>query len=162
MDYEVTVFRSADATAQEDAGTIQEMLVDEGVQATVVDDRAPGVPAGAWEVRVAAAYSARAEALIAAHPIEDEFADVDASSDLDLVTVFRSAGNTSEMEAQQVKSLLESNGLEAVLVADARWPNLPDEVRVAREHLTQAKRLIADALAAGPAAADEAESASEN
>ena len=158
----MTVFRSADATAQEDAGTIQEMLVDEGVQATVLDDHAPGVPAGAWEVRVAAADSARAEVLIAAHPIEDEFADVDASADLDLVTVFRSAGNTSEMEAQQVKSLLESNGLEAVMVGDTRFPNLPGEIRVAREHLTQAKRLIADALAAGPAAADEAEAAGEN
>jgi NADH/NAD ratio-sensing transcriptional regulator Rex len=162
MDSEVTVFRSADATAQEDAAAIQEMLVDEGVQAVLLDDHAPGVPSGAWEVRVAAADSARAEALIAAHPVEDEFADVDASADLDLVTVFRSAGNTGEMEAQQVKSLLESNGLEAVLVADARLPNLPDEVRVAREHLTQARRLIAEALSAGPAAADEAEAAGEN
>jgi hypothetical protein len=161
MDSEVTVFRSADGTAQEDAAAIQEMLVDEGVQAVLRDDHAPGVPSGAWEVRVAAADSARAEALIADHPIEDEFADGDASSELDLVTVFRSAGNTGEMEAQQVKSLLDSNGLEAVLVADARLPNLPDEVRVAREHLTQAKRLIAEALAAGPAAADEAEAAGE-
>ena len=161
MDSEVTVFRSADATAQEDATTIQEMLADEGVQAVLLDDRAPGVPSGAWEVRVAAADSARAEALIAAHPIEDEFTDVDASENLDLVTVFRSAGNTGEMEAEQIKNLLESAGLEAVLVGDARWPNLPDEVRVAREHLTQAKRLIAEALAAGPAAADEAEAAGE-
>jgi len=36
-------------------------------------------------------------------------------------------------------------------VADARWP---DEVRVARAHFTQAKRLIADALAGGPVAAE--------
>jgi hypothetical protein len=161
MDSELTVFRSADATAREDAEAIQEMLVDEGVQAVVLDDHAPGVPSGAWEVRVAAGDSVRAEALIASHPIEDEVTDGDDSSELDLVTVFRSAGNTGEMEAQQVKSLLESNGLEAVLVADARLPNLPDEVRVAREHLTQAKRLIADALAAGPSAADEAEAAGE-
>ena len=161
MDSEVTVFRSADATAQEDAAAIQEMLVDEGVQAVLLDDHAPGVLSGAWEVRVAAADSARAEALIAALPIEEELAEGDASSKLDLVTVFRSTGNTSEMEAQQIKSLLESNGLEAVLVANGQLPILPDEVRVAREHLTQAKRLIAEALAAGPAAADEAEAAGE-
>jgi hypothetical protein len=161
MEQPVSVFRSADATAQEDAAAIQEMLVSEGVQATVVDDRALGVPAGAWEVRVAAADSARAEALIAANPIENEFADGDDSPNLDLVTVFRSAGITAEMEAQQIKSLLESNGLEAV-TGDTPIMGLPHEVRVAREHATRAKRLIAEALAAGPAAADEAEATGEN
>jgi hypothetical protein len=158
MDNEVTVFRSADPTAQEDAGTIQDMLIDEGIQAKVLDDRAAGVPSGAWEVRVAAADSARAEALIAEDTIGDQIGAINDSPNLDLVPVFRFA---SEMEAQQVKSLLESNGLEAVMVGDTRLPNLPGEIRVAREHVTQAKRLIAQALAAGPAAADEAEAAGE-
>ena len=35
MENPVCVFRSADATAQEDAATIQEMLVSEGIPATV-------------------------------------------------------------------------------------------------------------------------------
>jgi hypothetical protein len=40
-------------------------------------------------------------------------------------------------------------------------PNLPEEVRVAKEHATEAKRIIAAALAAGPAGAAEAEKQSE-
>lgn len=151
----MTVFRSADPTAQEDAAAVLQMLADEGIEGALIDDSSAGVPEGAWEVRVAPENRAQAEALVAKHPdIEDE---LDESHDLDLVTVFQAAGNTSEMEAMAVKSLLESNGIRAFLMADARLPNLPEEVRVPREELTAAKRLIADALAAGPAAADEAE-----
>ncbi len=157
MENMVTVFRSADPTAQEDATAVLEVLTGNGIAGTLVDDSAPGVPSGAWEVRVQAADSARAEALIAAQLIEP----TDESHALDLVTVFRSAGSTSEMEAMSVKALLESSGIDAVLVADARLPNLPDEVRVASRDLTQAKRLIADALAAGPGGAAEAEAQTE-
>jgi hypothetical protein len=162
MDQMVSVFRSADSSAQEDAATVQEMLTAEGVPAKVVDDSAPGVPSGAWEVLVAAADSTRAEALVAANPIVGDGKAADDSADLDMVTVFRSAGSTSEMEAVQVQSLLESNGVEAMLVADSRLPNLPDEVRVPREHATQARRLIADALSVGTAGAEEAEAEGEN
>ena len=83
------------------------------------------------------------------------------SEELDLVTVFESAGSSSEMEALQVQALLESNGIKAVLIGDAVLPNIPEEVRVAREDLARAQQLIADALAAGPAAALEAETAGE-
>lgn len=162
METPVTVFRSADATAEIDAHAVLELLGASGISATLADDRAPGVPAGVWEVRVPSPDSARAEALIASLPLdENEPANVDDSHDLDLVTVFHAAGNTSEMEAMSVKSLLESSGIPAFLVGDARLPNLPEEVRVAREDLTQAKRLIADALTAGPAGADEAEAGTE-
>jgi hypothetical protein len=47
------------------------------------------------------------------------------------------------------------------VVADTRFPNLPEEVRVPREQVTEAKRVIAAALAAGRAGADEAEAQSE-
>jgi hypothetical protein len=157
----VTVFRSADSSAEEDARAMLALLAGESIQGTLFDDRAPGVPAGAWELRVAAQHSGHAEALIAAQTAWNETVDIDESHNLDLVTVFRSAGSTGEMEAMSVKSLLEANGLAAVLVGDSRFPNLPDEVRVPKEDETRAKRLIADALAAGPAGASEAEAASE-
>jgi hypothetical protein len=48
-----------------------------------------------------------------------------------------------------------------MVVSTEVLPNLPEEVRVAREHVTEAKRIIADALAAGPAGAAEAEKAGE-
>jgi uridylate kinase len=79
------------------------------------------------------------------------------SHDLDLVTVFQSAGTTSDMEALSVQSLLEASGIAAVVVSAEMMPNLPEEVRVAKEHVTEAKRIIAAALAAGPAGAMEAE-----
>ena len=83
------------------------------------------------------------------------------SHDLDMVTVFQSAGTTSEMEALSVQSLLEAAGISAMVVGTQSLPNLPEEVRVAREHVTEAKRIIADALAAGPAGAAEAEKQTE-
>jgi uridylate kinase len=79
------------------------------------------------------------------------------SHDLDLVTVFQSAGTTSDMEALSVQSLLEASGIAAVVVSAEVLPNLPEEVRVAKEHVTEAKRIIAAALAAGAAGAVEAE-----
>ena len=80
----------------------------------------------------------------------------------DLVTVFRlSAGGTDEMEVETVQALLEANGIETVLVGDAPMPNLSEEIRVKQVDAQQAKALIADALAAGPAGADEAEAEGE-
>jgi hypothetical protein len=159
MEAPITVFRSADLSAEEDAKAILELLAAKGIVGGVFDDKVPGIPSGAWEVRVEAPDRERAEAVIAANSMEDD--DIDESHDLDLMTVFQSGGNFAEIEAMSVKSVLESNGLEAVIVGDSRWPNLPEEVRVAQEHVTEAKRLIAAALASGPSGAEEAERAEE-
>jgi hypothetical protein len=79
-----------------------------------------------------------------------------------LVTVFRLAeGGTDEMEVLTVRQLLESNGINTVLVGDSPMPNLSEEIRVAEEDAERARELIADALAAGPAGAAEAEAESE-
>jgi hypothetical protein len=161
MDNLVTVFRSADSSAEEDAKRVVELLSRERIAATLVNDEAPGVSEGTWEVRAPAADSAAAEALIAANPPEDEYSNPDESSDLDMVTVFQSAGTTAEMEAMSVKTMLESNGIDAMIVSDSRLPNLPDEVRVPRDQVTEAKRVIQAALEAGPAGAAEAEASTE-
>jgi hypothetical protein len=79
-----------------------------------------------------------------------------------LVTVFRlEGGGVDEMEVMTVQQLLESNGIDTVLVGDSPLPNLAEEIRVAEEDAERAKQLIADALAAGPAGAAEAEADSE-
>jgi len=84
-------------------------------------------------------------------------------SDVDLVTVFRLAGGgTAEMEVITVRQLLESSGIATVLVGDSPLPNLAEEIRVAKVDAPLAERLIADALAAGPAGAAEAEAETEN
>jgi hypothetical protein len=93
----VTVFRSADPSAHEDAAAVLELLTSHGLSGDLVDDSTPGAFAGVWEVQVEAKDSAKAEALIAANPPDEgEFSNVSASHDLDLVTVFHSPGSTSE------------------------------------------------------------------
>jgi hypothetical protein len=85
-----------------------------------------------------------------------------ASHDLDLVTVFRlGEGGIEEMEVITVQQLLESNGIKTVLIGDSPLPNFAEEIRVARADLDAARQIIADALAAGPAGAEEAEKAGE-
>src|ERR1700676_4931451 len=84
------------------------------------------------------------------------------SNEPGLVTVFRLAGGgIEEMEGLTVRQLLESNGIATVRVGDSPLPNLAEEIRVAEEDAERAKKLIADALAAGPAGAAEAQAASE-
>ena len=85
-----------DADAKEDSECILELLSDAGMQAVMLDDRAPGVPEGVFEVRVPTADAARAEQLIAENPLPDESEEVDPSSELDLETI---ASAVSEMEA---------------------------------------------------------------
>jgi hypothetical protein len=158
----VTVYRSMDADAQEDAECIQELLTDEGIQAVLLDDSAPGVPEGVFEVRVPSADAARAEELIAENPPSDEAQEdeeeVDDSPALDQETI---ASAASEMEAMSIQNLLDSNGIAAVLVGDSVLPNFPFEVRVAHDQAARARLLIADAEKTGPAGAEEAERASE-
>jgi hypothetical protein len=78
--------------------------------------------------------------------------------DSGLVTVFRTAGGGIEdTEVLTVQQLLESNGIQTVLVGDSPLPNLAEEIRVASEDADRARELIASALAAGPEGAQEAE-----
>ena len=82
--------------------------------------------------------------------------------DLEMVTVFRlPVGGIEEMETLTVQQLLESNGIKTMLVGDSPLPNFAEEIRVVAEDAERARQLIADALAAGPAGADEAEADSE-
>ena len=159
----VTVYRSMDATAQEDCESIIEMLGEEHISAVMVDDSAPGVPEGTYEVRVPAGQATQAEKLIDENLLPDEVEEVDDSAALDLETVFHAEGSaiTAEMEAISVKNLLESNGIAAVLVGNSVLPNMPFEVKVAREQETRARELIDEIDAVGSTSADELEAESE-
>ncbi|HYK17754.1 MAG TPA: DUF2007 domain-containing protein [Bryobacteraceae bacterium] len=142
----VTVFRSMDTDAEGYSGAIQDLLAAQGICVVLLDDSAPGVPEGTYEVQVPAADSARAEQLVAEYFRKGEPAAGDASENLDLETVFRAdAGTSAEFEAMNVKNLLESNGIEALLVGDSVLPNLGFEVRVARDQAESARQVISDA-----------------
>ena len=158
----VIVYRSMDATAKEDCETIVDLLAAEGIRATILDDTAPGVPEGVFVVQVPASDAARAEKLIEESPLPDEVEEVDDSPGLDLETIFHAIGTTAQMQAEGIKSILNANGIAAVMVGDSVLPYLPFEVKVARDQVERACELIAEAQAAGPEAAEEAEMESES
>ena len=157
----VTVYRSMDATAKDDCETIVDPLAGDSITATIVDDTAPGVPEGTFEVRVATADSARAEKTIAENPLADEVEEVDDSPGLDLETIFSAVGTQAELQAMGIKSVLDAGGIATVMVGDSVLPYLAFEVKVARDQVERARALIAEAQELGPAAADEAEIESE-
>ncbi len=154
----VTVFRSLDVDAHSEADRVRLLLAESGLEPVLLDDKAPGVVEGTYEVRVPAEQSARAEELIAAEGGVEELEPVDPSADLDMAPVFHSEGSapTAEMEATEIQSLLVANGIDAMVVGTSTMPNLPFEVRVPKADVERARSIIDEAVAAGPAAAEEA------
>ena len=92
---------------------------------------------------------------------QQEEGALDTSHELDMVTLFSSQGVDAEMEADVLHGILESNGISSFLVRGASMPVFGFELQVPRANLEEAERLIAEAQAAGPDAAAEAEAASE-
>ena len=147
-----TVFRCLDSDEADDVLTL---LRDAGFAAVLIDDSEPGVPSGAFEVRVPESVAEAASALLSMAEQPPETGDT--SETLDLTTVFRSDAHNAEMEALAVLVLLESSGIPAVLVGAPQYPVLPVEIRVPRLHAVDAERIIEESRRAGPAAAEEGE-----
>ncbi|HXB66784.1 MAG TPA: hypothetical protein VNY05_00965 [Candidatus Acidoferrales bacterium] len=80
---------------------------------------------------------------------------------LDMVTLFNSSTIDSEMEADLIRGILDSGGIPSILTNIPYAGLLGVEVKVPRGKLKEAEALIAEAKAAGPEAAAEAEAASE-
>ena len=78
-----------------------------------------------------------------------------------MVTLFQSSTVDEGIEADMIHGILDSNGIPAIL-SDTQFAGvLGTEVKVPRGRLKEAQALIAEARAAGPEAAAEAEAASE-
>ncbi len=92
---------------------------------------------------------------------QDPELEVNPSSDLDSVTVFSSSNHDGEMEATAVQTMLQSNGIDAMLVGPSMIPSLEFQVQVPRSESEAAARFIVEARATGPEGAAEAEAASE-
>ena len=149
------MFRSADHSAEEDAEDICDLLVESGLSPVVLRDDAIGVPSGTCEVRVPAEQATKADELITASA-ESEPEPGDPSHDLDVETIFDAVGTTAEMEAIGIRGVLEANGIPSVMVGPSVYPNLRFLVRVTKKDAARARQTLADARAAGPAAAEEA------
>src|SRR5882724_11912564 len=78
-----------------------------------------------------------------------------------MVPVFSSSNHDAEAEALIVKGILDASGVPAIVVGPQTLPNLEFRVQVPEHLLDQAKRVIDEARAAGPAAAQEAEQLTE-
>ena len=85
---------------------------------------------------------------------------VDTSHDLDLVSLYSSQTIEAEMEADIIRGLLDANGIPSVLSSSPLSP-LEFDIKVPRNRLDEARRLIEEQRAAGPDAAAEAEAAGE-
>ena len=153
----VTVYRSMDAAAKEDCEIIVDLLTAEGLSPVILDDSAPGVPEGTFEVRVPGNQLQKAEQLIAENPLPDDVEDVDNSSELDLETIYHADGTLAEVESMEIKNLLEASGIAAVVVGNSVLPTMSFEVRVARDQVERAREVVNEAQAGGPMAAEEAE-----
>lgn len=156
MDDLSTVFRSGERNGDTEANAIKNMLVTAGMHASIEE-----MSGGVWEVRVPAADLDEAQALIASST-PDTKDDLDPSSELDFVTVANTEGAMSEMEAVSIQSVLDANGINAVVVGASSLPNLGFQIKVSREDADKAQRAIDEARAAGPAAAAEGASQSES
>jgi hypothetical protein len=156
----ITVYRSADMNGEQDATAIRNLLMRNSLDAQIADDKVPGVVSGSWEVRVPPEQAPQAEALIA-QVDQDDPGRADPSRELDMVTLRRTMGATGELEALGIKGILDSNGISSVIVGNTTLPNLSFFVNVSKSDFEAAQAAIAEAEAAGPAAAVEAERESE-
>jgi len=93
---------------------------------------------------------------------QDDPGRVDPSHELDMVTIAEVQGLTGEMEAMGIQSILDANGISAVLVGSSTLPNLSFAVQVPQADLERAQAALAEAQAAGPAAAAEGARESES
>ena len=87
--------------------------------------------------------------------------DQDVNDGQEMVALFSSSNVDAEMEATNIHGVLEAEGIPSILVGASMIPSLEFQVQVPRERFEEAERIIADARAAGPAAAAEAEAATE-
>ena len=150
----ITVFRSGDPSAEEDATAARDCLTQAGIPAILVDDKTPGVIEGTWEVRVPSSDRTRAEAILEARPTEEpedesQVPQEGLSHDLDFVSFFGSQASDSEMEAIMIQSILESNDIPCIVVGSSQYPSLGFEVRVPKSRLQEAVAAVDAARQSG-------------
>ena len=76
---------------------------------------------------------------------------------MDMVAVFSETGAMAEMEALSIQGILEGNGIPFTVFGNSTLPVTEFSVQVPVSRLAEAQKAIADAQAAGPAAAEQAE-----
>ena len=154
----VVVFRSMDSSARQDAQEALDVLREAGFDAELLDDSGADAPPGSYSVRVPARDEAAAlAALDAAGEDAPPAGPGDPSDSMDLVTVFEGQSTTAELEAMSIEAVLKANGVPCVVQSASEIPTLPFEVLVPKRYVERALALLAEARAAGPEAAEQAQ-----
>lgn len=91
----------------------------------------------------------------------DTSAAEDPSEALDMVPFFSNSGATAEMESMAIQGILEANGIPFTVFGNSTLPVTEFSVQVPASRLGDAQRALAEAQAAGPAAAEAGERESE-
>jgi hypothetical protein len=81
----------------------------------------------------------------------------DPSSDMDMTLLFSETGALAEMEGLAIQGILEANGIPFTVSGNSTLPVTEFGINVPKSRLEEAQRLLVEAQAAGPAAAEEAE-----
>lgn len=152
----VPVYRASDRNAAQDVEVVRNLLISSGLDAAIADDN-HGLPDGTFEIRVPPEQADRANEILSAAPARGEASVVDRSSDLDMVTLRRFDGATGEMQAMAIKGILDSMGINSVVVGTSALPSLSFFLQVAQADAERANAAIQEADANAPAAAAEAD-----
>lgn len=155
----VTVYRSGDSNANDEASAIVDMLADAGLNAMLLTDDYPGVLQGTVEVRVPAEEEEAALDVIDASATES--GEGTTSHGYDLVEIYRGQGANGELEAVSIRAVLDASHVPSVVVGSMQLPNLPFRVMVPQLFAQAAEQALSDAEKAGPSAAEQGEAASE-
>ena len=96
-----------------------------------------------------------------AEEFPDESPAEAAEHELDMIPVFSETGATAEIEWLAVQGVLEANAIPFAVSGTPTLPAVEFVVSVPRARFEEARRVLAEAEASGPAAAEEAERESE-
>lgn len=80
---------------------------------------------------------------------------------LDADVIFSGQGTAAELEAINIRAVLEANGVTVITTPVTPLPTLPIELRVPREQGELARQVLDEARSAGPEAAEAEELAGE-
>jgi len=156
----VTVYRSGDASANEEASVVVDLLAEAGLNAMLLTDEYPGVLQGTVEVRVPANEEEAALDVIDAQG-SAVLPEGTPSHGFDLVEIYRGMGATGELEAVSIRAVLDANHIPSVLVGSMQMPNLAFRVMVPQIFAEAADQALDEAEKAGPDAAEAGEAAGE-
>jgi hypothetical protein len=80
---------------------------------------------------------------------------------LDAEVVFSGQGTGAELEAMNIRGVLEANGITVITTPVFPMPTLAVEIRVPKDEAESARQVLDEALRAGPEAAEREERAEE-